>query len=157
MGRSLIDHAPRSARVVAAEATVALEFPAGFLDDAPPGVALKFFRNLTAILVQRIRSANVLLDSISPWPEGADELAAVLRDLGLSQMKLGGLNLQGARLEGANLKEAKLRGANLSGADLRGANLSDIKIHRRDLEAAGLIPKDDSHNAQEIGESSKRA
>ncbi len=154
---SLIDQAPRSARVRAAEQTVALEFPSGFLAHAPAGVALKFFRNLTAILVQRIRSANVLLDSISPWPEGADELAAVLKDVGLSQMKLGGVNLEGSRLEGANLSRANLRNANLAGADLRGANLKGVKLTRQDLEAAGLVEeRSDEENAQNAQENWRR-
>jgi CRP-like cAMP-binding protein len=137
---SLVDNSPRSARVVAEGETTVFEFDQYFLDDAPKGVALKVYQNLSRILAQRVRESNQLMDSTSSWPDGPEELSTVLKDTGLSHMNLEGVDLQGSILIGADFTGADLRGANFQGANLGDVNLTNARIKERDLLVASRDP-----------------
>ena len=131
---SMVDRAPRSARVVAESEVLLFEFGAQFLMDAPQSLTLKLYQNLARIMAARLREANVMVDAISPWPTAPGDRADVIKESGLRNLELDGVDLSGSQLECANLTMTNLRRANLEGADLRGANLKGVKLLKDDVE-----------------------
>ena len=146
---SLVDSSPRSARVVAEGESAVFEFDQYFLDDAPKGVALKVYQNLSRILAQRVRESNTLFDSMPAWPDGPEALSNTLKHTGLRQLDLQGVDLSGAVLSDADLSGVNLRGASFEGADLRNINLTGAIINERDLLEAKRIPFDAADDAPE--------
>lgn len=131
---SMVDRAPRSARVVAESEVLLFEFGEQFLMDAPQSLTLKLYQNLARIMAARLRDANVMVDTIAPWPTAPGERADVIRESGLRNLELDGVDMSGSQLECANLTKTNLRRANLEGADLRGANLRGAKFLKGDVE-----------------------
>jgi len=131
---AMLDTAPRSARVVARGDGVALIFDASLLDRAPDHIRSKLYRNLSIILVRRLRLANRRMESLATKSAVGIELDN-LRNLDLSGINLANIrgkrmDLSGADLRGASLKDADLRGADLSGARMDGAHLQNVDVSR---------------------------
>ena len=140
---SLVDNAPRSARVAAETPVTLFEFEHSFLTEAPQSLALKVYQNLSRILAQRVRSTNKQMQSIAPWPKGPDELASILKDTGLRGLDLSGVDFYGCRLTGAQFAGSDLQGANFQAADLREAKFTDAQLREQDIEDASIerLPK----------------
>ena len=67
---AMLDIAPRSARVVAKGDGVALVFDPSLLDRAPDNIRSKLYRNLSVILVRRLRLANRRMETLSTKARG---------------------------------------------------------------------------------------
>ncbi|MBV71064.1 MAG: hypothetical protein CMH52_06895 [Myxococcales bacterium] len=137
---SLIDNAPRSASVIAATEVNLFAFSETLLENAPYSLSLKIYRNLSRIMAQRLRASNILVDSISPWPDGPEELSSVLKDTGLRNMDLERVDMRGSSLRMASFVNADLRGANFKGADLRHVNFEGALMTESDLLHANREP-----------------
>ena len=61
----VVDCAPRSARVMAAEETVVLEMQHEYLESADPVTLGKLFRNIAIILARRVREANGMMQRMN--------------------------------------------------------------------------------------------
>ena len=125
---AMIDAAPRSARVVAKGDGVLLEIDPNLMDLVDSQVLHKLYRNLSIILVRRLRATNRRMESIAarPSPRGPD--LQRLKEIDLTGIDLTGARAKRVTLVGADLQSADLRDADLRGADLRGARLDGAKL-----------------------------
>ncbi|MEE2757776.1 MAG: cyclic nucleotide-binding domain-containing protein [Myxococcota bacterium] len=131
---AMVDGAPRSARVVARGDGVVLIVEADLVKNVDHPILQKFYKNLSSILVRRLRAANKKLEAVAARGLTGASLGK-LKQADLSGVDLNGLrakriNLAGADLRAADLRDADLRGADLRGARLDGANLKGASVSR---------------------------
>ena len=133
---SIIDLAPRSARVVTQEAAVVLEVSGEALAELPPPLLRKMYKNLAVILARRLRSANQVITDGTPENVDPHIDDVTLRGTEVSGWNLTGLTAKGVDLSCADLRSANLREADLRGADLRGVRLDGADLRQTDLSTA---------------------
>lgn len=177
----IIDSAPRSARVVAKGETTILEIDIDGFHALPAKALSVVYRNLSKVLVQRVRGANarikVLAESL---PEHIDLNALILKD-GLVGAELDGLNASGVSIEngefragvfvecdftgsdfsrsnfaGADFEDGRLNGSNFENASLQhalftGADLTGVDFRGANLTGAIFDPTDDASTERAIG------
>ena len=144
---TLIDHLPRSANAVTRSETNVLEFKSNWLEGCPSELGQKIFKNLSSILVDRLRKTNELVLSLKELPRSQTEWSSKLLSLGITGWDLSGIEAKHARLSNADLRGVDLRGADFSGADMRGAIFDGADLSNTDLSRAvnAVGPKDDDY------------
>ncbi len=129
----IIDSAPRSARVVAKGPTAILEIDVDGFHSLPAEALSMIYRNLSKVLVKRVRGANarikVLAESL---PEHIDLAALVLKD------GLVGAELDGLRASGVSIENGEFRAGIFSDCDFTGADFSNSIFAGADFEDANL-------------------
>jgi CRP-like cAMP-binding protein len=159
---AMLDAAPRSAKVLAKGDGVVLELDADMMNRVEGHILGKLYRNLSIILVRRLRVANRRMESIAArtTPRQIDYDRLRQSDLGgadLAGIRARRANLSGADLRDADLRDADLRGADLRGARLDGANLTETTVGRAvttaELEApesSGSTPDSTEHHWERL-------
>lgn len=153
---AMVDGAPRSARVVARGDGVVLIVDASLVKNVENHILQKFYKNLSSILVRRLRAANKKMEAVAARGL-TDASLDKLKQADLSGVDLNGLrakriNLAGADLRAADLRDADLRGADLRGARLDGANLAGASVSRArplDVDTADSSAETDLNESTE--------
>jgi CRP-like cAMP-binding protein len=129
----IIDSAPRSARVVAKGPTTILEIDMDGFHTLPAEALSMIYRNLSKVLVKRVRGANsrikVLAESLL---EHIDLSALILKD------GLVGAELDGLRASGVSVENGEFRAGIFSDCDFTGADFSNSVFSGADFEEANL-------------------
>ena len=150
---TLIDQRPRSANAITRSDANVLEFKSNWLEGSPSDLGQKIFRNLSSILVDRLRKTNELVLSLKELPGSKAEWSAKLLARGITGWDLAGIEATHARLSNADLRGVDLRGANFSGADMRGAIFDGTDLRETDLsKSVGYEDSKDSDYWQRLKE-----
>jgi CRP-like cAMP-binding protein len=125
---AMLDAAPRSARVIAKGDGVLLEIDPSLINLVDSHILQKLYRNLSIILVRRLRATNRRMESIAARTDHQVLDLDRLREIDLGGVDLSGVRAKRINLSSADLHTADLRDADLRGADLRGARLEGAKL-----------------------------
>lgn len=129
----IIDSAPRSARVVAKGPSTIIEIDVDGFHSLPPEASSMVYRNLSRVLVQRVRGANSRIKLLAEsLPEHIDIVALVLKD------GLVGAELDGLRASGVSVENGEFRAGVFSDCDFTGADFTNSIFAGADFEAANL-------------------
>ena len=129
----IIDSAPRSARVVAKGSSTVIEIDMDGFHSLPPEASSMVYRNLSRVLVQRVRGANARIKLLAEsLPEHIDIAALVLKD------GLVGAELDGLRASGISVENGEFRAGVFSDSDFTGADFTNSIFAGADFESANL-------------------
>ena len=153
---AMIDGEPRSARVVATSDGVMLNLDSALLEQVGNDILRKLYKNLSTILVRRLRAANQRMEQMAGRglsESSLDRLSTIdLSGRNLDGVRAKRIGLVGADLRSADLRYADLRGANLTGARLDGAMLTDDHGADQSPSNAVVEQKDTSNTVEESTE-----
>jgi CRP-like cAMP-binding protein len=167
----IVDRAPRSAKVVAAGATVILEIEHQVFDAAELMLMMKLYRNLAKILAGRIRGTNDMLDMVAQRRPNTytndGSLIPCLNDVSMSGVTAQGADFSGGDFRGSNFESASFEGTVMRNVSFRGADLSGAQFDDAYMiggeEAPGGRPiaphadaseesEEESEESEELGE-----